>query len=140
MATKTNLTPRQERFAEEFLVDFNATQAAIRSGYSSKGAKVQGHRLLTNDNVMKVIQAGREKLSKKVEKESGINANWVLTEQRKVYDRCMTDADFKQAAGANKALETIGKHKAVDAFNKDEDEGRDKAQELTIVVVSPQPR
>ena len=52
----------------------------------------------------------------------------------------MTDADFKQAAGANKALETIGKHKAVDAFNKDEDEGREKAQELTIVVVSPQPR
>jgi len=42
------LTPKQIRFVDEYLVDFNASRAAIAAGYSSSGAKVQGSRLLTN--------------------------------------------------------------------------------------------
>ena len=38
------LTPKQARFVEEFFADFNATQAAIRAGYSEKTAEVQGSR------------------------------------------------------------------------------------------------
>ena len=42
---KIKLTPKQARFVEEYLVDLNATQAAIRAGYSSKGATVRGSEL-----------------------------------------------------------------------------------------------
>lgn len=36
------LTPKQERFCEEYLIDLNATQAAIRAGYSANTAREQG--------------------------------------------------------------------------------------------------
>ncbi|MFC1551159.1 terminase small subunit [Candidatus Latescibacterota bacterium] len=41
------MTPKQERFVWEYLKDLNATQAAIRTGYSPKSARKQGSRLLT---------------------------------------------------------------------------------------------
>jgi Terminase small subunit len=44
----TNLTPKQNMFCHEYLVDFNATQAAIRSGYSKKTAQQQSSSLLLN--------------------------------------------------------------------------------------------
>ena len=54
------LTRKQQRFVREYLTDFNATQAAIRAGYSPKGASVQGASLLA---VVKVL-AKVERLSK----------------------------------------------------------------------------
>ncbi|ENG5503925.1 terminase small subunit, partial [Yersinia enterocolitica] len=41
------LTPKQELFCREYLKDLNATQAAIRAGYSEKTAQVQSSRLLS---------------------------------------------------------------------------------------------
>lgn len=61
------LTPKQSRFVEEYLIDLNATQAAIRAGYSAKTANEQGSRLLANASVAEAITAGREKLSEKAE-------------------------------------------------------------------------
>ena len=49
------LTEKQRRFCHEYLVDLNATQAAIRTGYSKKTAESQGSRLLTNVEVRKLI-------------------------------------------------------------------------------------
>lgn len=46
-----NLSEQQLAFAAEYIIDFNATQAAIRAGYSAKTAKSQGSRLLTNVNL-----------------------------------------------------------------------------------------
>ncbi|TPE44947.1 terminase small subunit [Pontibacter mangrovi] len=57
------LTAREQRFVEEYCIDCNATQAAIRAGYSKKGAKVQGHRLLTNANLRPHIDARLKELS-----------------------------------------------------------------------------
>jgi len=51
------LTNKQAAFVREYLVDFNATQAAIRAGYSPKTARSQGARLLTNVDVNAAIQA-----------------------------------------------------------------------------------
>lgn len=45
------LTAKQQRFCDEYLIDLNATQAAIRSGYSEKTAYSQGQRLLKNVEV-----------------------------------------------------------------------------------------
>ena len=49
------MTPKQERFVTEYLVDLNATQAALRAGYSPRTAPQQGSRLLKNVDVQAVI-------------------------------------------------------------------------------------
>jgi phage terminase small subunit len=49
------LTPRQARFVEEYLVDSNATQAAIRAGFSAKTAPQSASRLLTNVKIAAAI-------------------------------------------------------------------------------------
>lgn len=45
------LTPKQAAFCEEYLIDLNATQAAIRAGYSGKTARSQAQRMLTNVDI-----------------------------------------------------------------------------------------
>ena len=52
------LTPRQARFVDEYLIDLNATQAAIRAGYSAKTAQTQSSRLLSNVMVQAAILDG----------------------------------------------------------------------------------
>ena len=59
------LTPKQARFVEEYLVDLNATQAAIRAGYSAKTAEVQGSRLLGNVKVAAAIREAQEARSER---------------------------------------------------------------------------
>jgi len=54
------MTPRQERFIEEYLVDMNATRAASRAGYSARTANEQGARLLANGSVASAIQAAQQ--------------------------------------------------------------------------------
>lgn len=49
------LTPKQARFVEEYLVDLNGTQAAIRAGYSVRTANEQGSRLLANVSVAQAV-------------------------------------------------------------------------------------
>ena len=56
------LNARQKRFAAEYLIDMNATQAAIRAGYSAKTAYSQGQRLLNNVELKQVIEQGLEKV------------------------------------------------------------------------------
>jgi phage terminase small subunit len=50
------LTPKKKAFAKEYLIDLNATQAAIRAGYSKKTANEQGSRLLTDVSVRSLIE------------------------------------------------------------------------------------
>lgn len=69
------MTPKQQAFVNEYLIDLNATQAAIRAGYSAKGAEVQGHRLLSNANVARSLQAAQEKRAEA----TMIDAAYVLT-------------------------------------------------------------
>ena len=69
-----NLTPKQQRFVEEYLIDLNATQAAIRSGYSEKTANEQGSRLLANVSISEAIAEAQNKRTKQTE----IDAAYVL--------------------------------------------------------------
>lgn len=61
------LTPKQARFVAEYLVDLNATQAAIRAGYSAKTAEQQGSRLLRNVQVRKEVDRRQGKLAERYE-------------------------------------------------------------------------
>lgn len=49
------LTPKQQRFVDEYLIDLNATQAAIRAGYAAKTANREGSRLLSNVDISHAI-------------------------------------------------------------------------------------
>lgn len=66
-ALATPLTPKQQRFVQEYLQDHNGTQAAIRAGYSESTARQQGSRLLTDPRVMAAVRAGQQKVAKKAE-------------------------------------------------------------------------
>ena len=55
MAKTAKLTEKQQRFVEEYLIDLNATQAAIRAGYSAKTADQQGSRMLANVKVQQLV-------------------------------------------------------------------------------------
>ena len=61
------MTPRQQRFVEEYLLDLNATQAAIRAGYSGHTANEQGARLLANASVAAAVQAAQQARSERVQ-------------------------------------------------------------------------
>ena len=52
----TKMTPKQERFCHEYLIDMNGTQAAIRAGYSKKGADVRASMLLANVKIQQYLQ------------------------------------------------------------------------------------
>lgn len=67
------LNPKQKRFCQEYVVDFNATQAAIRAGYSPKTAGVQAHKLLKNAKIQEYITQLSDNLREKTE----IDATWV---------------------------------------------------------------
>lgn len=60
------LTPRQQRFCDEYLIDLNATQAAIRAGYSKNTARVIGQENLTKPAVKNYIQEQMDKKQKEL--------------------------------------------------------------------------
>jgi phage terminase small subunit len=63
---KKGLTPKQTQFVKEYLVDLNATQAAIRAKYSKKTANEQGARLLANVSIAAAIQKEMDARSHRV--------------------------------------------------------------------------
>ena len=69
-----NLTPKQQRFVEEYLIDLNATQAAIRSGYSEKTAAVIGAENLIKPNIAKAIADAEAKREERTQ----IDSDYVL--------------------------------------------------------------
>jgi phage terminase small subunit len=121
------MTPKQEAFVREYLIDLNATQAAIRAGYSVKTAAEVGHENLRKPQIAAAIQAGMDARAERTE----ITADYVLSGIREVAERCLERAPVMvgrgesraqmvddhgnhvwsfDAAGANKAFELLGKH------------------------------
>ncbi len=70
------LTPKQARFCEEYLVDLNATQAAIRAGYSKRSARIQGHENLKKPHIEAAITAAQAARSERTQ----ITADQVVRE------------------------------------------------------------
>jgi len=81
-----SLTLKQSRFIDEYLTDFNASRAAIASGFSPKSAKVQGSRLLTNVNV-KLNMERRQKATERrlqVTRDNVIQGLVIAAEQARI--------------------------------------------------------
>lgn len=65
--SEDNLTPKQRKFVESYILTFNGTQSAIKAGYAESGARTQASRLLTNDNVKSAINKGIEEIVKQTD-------------------------------------------------------------------------
>jgi len=93
------LTPKQRRFVDEYLLDMNATQAAIRAGYSQKTANEQGAQLLGKTHIKTAIDAAKVKRSERTE----IDADWML---RRLVDEAEADlADIYDDKGDIKPID-----------------------------------
>jgi phage terminase small subunit len=68
------LTAKQARFVDEYLVDLNATQAAIRAGYAPKRAYATGHENLKKPEVAAAL---KERMDKRAER-TQVDADWML--------------------------------------------------------------
>ena len=96
------MTAKQERFCQEYLVDLNATQAAMRAGYSAKTANEQGSRLLANVSV----KAHIAELQQAAAKRNEVTVDTVVT---------MLLDSYREAKAANqhgpavRAAELLGK-------------------------------
>lgn len=87
VAMAGKLTVKQQCFVEEYLLDLNATQAAIRAGYSPKTACEQASRLLSNVKVSAAIDMAMAERSKR----TGINQDRVLLELARIGFAKITD-------------------------------------------------
>lgn len=90
------LTDKQEMFCREYLVDLNATQAAIRAGYSEKTARSQANRMLTNVDIEKRIQELMSSRSEQLK----VDADYVLKrlveiDQMDVADILLSNGEIK---------------------------------------------
>ena len=74
------LTPKQQLFVEEYLIDLNATQAAIRAGYSPNNADKIGSELLGKTRVSEAIKIAMAERSRR----TGINQDRILAELAKI--------------------------------------------------------
>lgn len=84
---KKQLSEQRQRFVDEYLIDLNGTQAAIRAGYSVKTAQEQSSRLLSNVMVQGAISIAMAERSKR----TGINQDRVVLELAKMALVKMTD-------------------------------------------------
>lgn len=112
------LTAKQERFCAEYLMDLNATQAAIRAGYSPRTAAQAAHKLGEKSSVSERIQELQADRSQRTQ----VTADRVIERLEALYERAMAtepvlDKEGKptgllvyDAATALKVLELEGKH------------------------------
>jgi phage terminase small subunit len=77
-----SMTPKQERFVEEYLVDLNATQAAIRAGYSARTAREIGRENLDKPDIQEALQTAFAARSKRVE----VDQDWVVRRLARIAD------------------------------------------------------
>lgn len=87
MVKMAKLTEKQQRFVDEYLIDLNATQAAIRAGYSVKTANEQGSQNLAKLSIQQAIAEQMAERSKR----TGINQDRVVLELAKIALVKMTD-------------------------------------------------
>lgn len=108
------LTDKQQRFVDEYLIDMNATQAAIRTGYSEKTAKQQGSRLLTNVDVLAAVKAGQAKVAERIE----VTQEYVLSSIVSTMERCKQHEPVLDRKGQPIVVQTDdGSYSAAYTFN-----------------------
>lgn len=118
------MNDKQTLFVQEYLIDLNATQAAIRAGYSAKSAASQGERLLRNVEIAKAVEEGMRERGERTQ----TSADWVIRELVDNHTTAKAKGDIGQST---RCLELIGKHHG--AFT----DRLETNQPLTVNIIKP---
>ena len=144
------LNEKQQRFIDEYLVDLNATQAAIRAGYSPSTARQQGSRLLTHADIQTAVTERQEQRAERVQ----VSQDYVLESILEVMQRSkqaspvldrngdpvMTELPTGEVAPAYtfnagavlKGAELLGKHLGMFTGENGED---DASKRINVVIL-----
>jgi len=128
LAKKTKkLNPKQDRFCQEYVIDLNASQAAVRAGYSKRNPDV------ISDNLRKIphVKARIAELQAKIGEKLEVDAAWITARFKAISDRCMeaepvmvdgipTGEYVFDSSGANKSTEMLAKR--IGYFEKHNDQ------------------
>jgi phage terminase small subunit len=99
------LTPKQERFVAEYLIDLNATRAALAAGYSEKTARSMGAENLTKPDIVAAVATAQGHRTER----TNITQDYVLESIFEAMERCKK-ADSFNATGVFKGAELLGRH------------------------------
>jgi phage terminase small subunit len=142
------MTEQQQIFADQFLVDRNATQAALRAGYAVSSSRLIGHKLLNNKEVRAYIDAKLAEISS----EAFVSVQWALNRYKDISDRCMQaepvmvfdgeqwveSGEYKfDSAGAKAATDSIVK--ILGGFEKDNTQSKPDLVLPTVNVYNTLP-
>ena len=142
------LTEKQKQFCNEFIIDFNGTQAAIRAGYSPKTANEQAAQLLAKLSIQEYLK----KLIENRNERTRITQDEVVANIVEVMQRCMQAKPVtflgKQvkdengnnlwkfdSQGANKALDMLMKHTG--GYNADNQQKQAVLNNVQKIFVTP---
>jgi phage terminase small subunit len=150
MTAMKRLTMKQELFVQNYMIDLNATQAAIRAGYSEKTARKIGSENLSKPDISAAIQlAAIEQIDR-----TRIDADYVLAGAKEMFERCMQRVAVMEkiggewvptgewkfdSSGAGKALKILGDHAQVNAFKGMVDAGAPIDTTWTVRFVDAKP-
>ena len=139
-----SLNEKQKQFCEEFIIDFNATQAAIRAGYSKNTARNIACENLAKLNIQEYIKQLIEKRNERTK----ITQDEVVANIVEVMQRCMQakpvtfmgrqvkDEEGKfDSQGANKALDMLMKHTG--GYNADNQQKQALMTSVQKIFVTP---
>lgn len=124
------LTKKQKAFIQEYLVDLNATQAAIRAGYSKKTAYSIGQENLSKPEIQQALQEAQKRREKRTE----VTQDYVIAKLREIVEKDASDGPDSELKYANKirALELLGKHTG--AFDGGAKESQNEPVKVVIDV------
>lgn len=105
------LNAKQARFVYEYLIDYNATQAGIRAGYSKKTAGSQAHDLLKKPEIIKAIDDGKWFY----QYQNGIDAHWIRQQMVSLFHKCMQEEEVMRYDHASKSMVGTGEYVFKDA-------------------------
>lgn len=124
------MTPKQAAFVLEYLVDLNATQAAIRAGYSEHTAGSQGQRLLTKVDIQDSISAAQAERAER----TGLDAAFVLNGLQR---EAQAGDTGEPNTARIRAMELLGKHLGMFADRLKVEDETQGPREVRITLVEP---
>lgn len=128
MAKGGKLTPKQQRFVDEYLIDLNSTQAAIRAGYSAKTANVIGSENLAKPYIQSAVQQAQAKQQER----TLITADAVLKNIIRISAKA---EEMEKLSDALKGNELLGRH--LKMFT-DKFESTEKTENKVEISFSPE--
>lgn len=118
---RKGLTEKQKMFVKEYLIDLNATQAAIRAGYSEDSARQIANETLTKPYIQEAIQKAQDKRAEKLD----IDAEWVLREAVDAVKIFKADGNSALVS----AINLVAKHRDIDAFAAEKSEVKQEVKQ-----------